>query len=63
MGIFRRLSDIVTANVHDMLDKAENPEKMLKQIIRGMAGQKKLDDGDDIELELAKLKAQAKKGK
>ena len=58
MGVFGRLSDIVTANVHDMLDKAENPEKMLKQIIRemeeaiggakrnlaqAMAGQKKLD--------------------
>ncbi|KPJ69667.1 MAG: hypothetical protein AMS14_11405 [Planctomycetes bacterium DG_20] len=36
MGVFRRLSDIVTANVNDMLDRAENPEKMIKQIVREM---------------------------
>lgn len=36
MGIFKRLSDIMTANVNDMLDKAEDPEKMMKQIIREM---------------------------
>lgn len=36
MGIFKRLSDIMTANVNDMLDRAEDPEKMMKQIIREM---------------------------
>lgn len=36
MGIFRRLSDIISANINDMIDKAEDPEKMAKQIIREM---------------------------
>ncbi|NIQ98868.1 MAG: phage shock protein A, partial [Gemmatimonadales bacterium] len=36
MGIFRRVSDILTANVNDLLDRAENPEKMIKQVIREM---------------------------
>lgn len=36
MGIFRRMTDIMTANVHDLLDRAENPEKMVKQIVREM---------------------------
>jgi phage shock protein A len=33
MGIFNRISDIFKANVNDTLDKAEDPEKMLKQMI------------------------------
>jgi len=36
MGIFARLSDIVTANVNLLLDKAEDPERMLAQVIREM---------------------------
>jgi phage shock protein A len=31
MGLFRRLSDIVVANLNALLDKAENPERMLAQ--------------------------------
>ena len=33
MGIFSRMSDIFKANVNDTLDKAEDPEKMLKQMV------------------------------
>lgn len=33
MGIFSRISDIFKSNVNDALDKAEDPEKMLKQMI------------------------------
>lgn len=33
MGIFNRVSDIFKANINDMLDKAEDPEKMLKQMV------------------------------
>ncbi len=34
MGIFNRAKDIYKANVNSMLDKAENPEAMINQIIR-----------------------------
>ncbi len=33
MGIFARLSDIFKANINDILDKAEDPEKMIKQMV------------------------------
>lgn len=33
MGIFARISDIFKANVNDALDKAEDPEKMIKQMV------------------------------
>src|SRR5438270_172646 len=36
MGVFSRLSDIITANVHALLDRAEHPERMLAQVIREM---------------------------
>ena len=36
MAIFERISDIVRANINDLIDKAENPEKMIKQIIIDM---------------------------
>ncbi len=33
MAIFQRLGDIIKSNINDLLDRAENPEKMVKQII------------------------------
>ena len=36
MAIFQRVGDLVKANINDLLDKAENPEKMVKQIILDM---------------------------
>jgi phage shock protein A len=36
MGIFNRITDIFKANVNDTLDKAEDPEKMLKQMVLEM---------------------------
>ncbi len=36
MGIFKRIGDVLKANVNDLIDKAEDPEKMVKQIIIDM---------------------------
>jgi len=37
MGILDRISTILRSNINSALDKAENPEKMLDQIIRDMS--------------------------
>ncbi len=39
MGIFDRIGTILSANINDMIDHAEDPEKMLNQLIRDMAEQ------------------------
>lgn len=36
MGIFTRLSDLLKSNVNDLIDRAEDPEKMVKQVIIDM---------------------------
>ncbi len=58
MNFFSRVSDIINANVSDMLDRAEDPEKMVKMLIfemeeqigiaregvaKAIAGEKKLE--------------------
>jgi phage shock protein A len=36
MGLFQRISDIISANLNEMTESFEDPEKMLKQAIREM---------------------------
>jgi phage shock protein A len=36
MSIFNRLSDIINSNISSLLDKAENPEKMIRMVIQEM---------------------------
>ena len=39
MGIFDRLSTLIRSNLNDLISRAENPEKMLNQLIADMKGQ------------------------
>lgn len=39
MAIFKRLADLLKANINDLIDRAEDPEKMVKQIIIDMEEQ------------------------
>jgi phage shock protein A len=34
MGLLERVSTLIRANLNDMVDRAEDPEKMIKQVIR-----------------------------
>ena len=36
MGVFKRISDIISANLNDLTEGFEDPERMLKQAIREM---------------------------
>jgi len=68
MGIFDRLSTLIKSNLNDLISSAENPEKMLNQIIVDMrnqlakakqqvaasiADEKRLKDQADAEFRLA----------
>jgi phage shock protein A len=35
-NIFKRINDVITANINDLIDRVEDPERMIKQIIREM---------------------------
>jgi len=39
MGIFQKLSTVIKSNINDLISRAENPEKMLNQIILDMRDQ------------------------
>ncbi|MCF6092555.1 PspA/IM30 family protein [Microaerobacter geothermalis] len=58
MGIFKRLRDLTTATINDLLDKAEDPVKMLNQFLRDME-----QDIADAEVSVAKQIAIEKKFK
>ena len=39
MALMERVGTLVRANINDLVDKAEDPEKMIKQIILDMENQ------------------------
>ena len=45
MGVFKRVGRMIRANINDLLDKAENPSKMVKQLILDM--EKELGDAKE----------------
>ena len=59
MGIFQRLSDLLKSNINDLIDKAEDPEKMVKQIIIDMAMERTLVNAkttiQELKLKIKKL--------
>ena len=56
MGLFKRISDNMRANLNHLLDKAEDPVKMLEQYLRDME-----DDIADAEVAVAKQIAVVKR--
>lgn len=58
MGIFKRLRDLTMASINDLLDKAEDPVKMLNQFLRDME-----EDIREAEIAVAKQIAIEKKFK
>lgn len=58
MGILQRFSDIVSANINALLDKAEDPAKMIDQYLRNLS-----DDLAEVKKETAGVMAEESRTK
>lgn len=58
MGILTRFKDIMAANINALLDKAEDPEKMIDQYLRNMT-----EDLGKVKAETASVMAEEQKAK
>lgn len=58
MGILERFTDIIKANINDLLDKAEDPAKMIDQYLRNMT-----EDLAEVKRETAGVMAEETRAK